>query len=166
MVSGKGKRLIMEQRVHYAPAGLFRRLGALVYDGIIIIAIECLAAALVFLFVNLAIYFGLFERPTAYIDIADFLTKAPVYSDLFLAYLLLVWVGFFAYFWSVAGQTIGMRAWKLRVQNKDGSNISITQAIIRLSTSAFGLGNLLLVFDPEKRGFQDIWAKSYVVKLD
>jgi uncharacterized RDD family membrane protein YckC len=58
-----------------------------------------------------------------------------------------------------------MRAWKLRVQNSDGSAISVTQALIRLATSGFGLANLCVPFDPKKRGFHDIWAKTQVVVL-
>ncbi|EDK28226.1 hypothetical protein VSWAT3_21145 [Vibrionales bacterium SWAT-3] len=58
-----------------------------------------------------------------------------------------------------------MRAWKLRVQNKDGSAITVTQALIRLGTSGFGLANLCVPLDPQKRGFHDIWAKTEVVVL-
>ena len=54
----------------------------------------------------------------------------------------------------------------VRIQNLDGSNIRITQALIRLATSAFGLGNLMCVFNRERpRAFQDIWAECEVVVL-
>ncbi len=36
-----------------------------------------------------------------------------------------------------------MKVCRLRVQNSDGSNISFTQSVIRMATSAFGLGNYL-----------------------
>ncbi|MGE6473350.1 hypothetical protein ACQKDM_27720, partial [Serratia proteamaculans] len=39
------------------------------------------------------------------------------------------------------------------------------QALIRLFTSGFGLANLTVPFDQQKRGFQDIWAKTKVVVL-
>ena len=32
-------------------------------------------------------------------------------------------------------------------------------------TSAFGLGNLLVVLDQRRRAFQDIWADSAVIEL-
>ncbi|MEZ9418129.1 RDD family protein, partial [Vibrio sp. 10N.286.49.E1] len=48
---------------------------------------------------------------------------------------------------------------------KDGSAITVTQALIRLGTSGFGLANLCVPFDPQKRGFHDIWAKTEVVVL-
>ena len=68
----------------------------------------------------------------------------PLYS----AWLALVICGFYTWFWTRAGQTIGMRAWRLRIQNVDGSNIRITQALIRLATSTFGLGNPALRVQP------------------
>ncbi|MDF4951947.1 RDD family protein, partial [Vibrio parahaemolyticus] len=38
-------------------------------------------------------------------------------------------------------------------------------ALIRISTSGFGLANLTVPIDPKKRGFHDIWAKTEVVVL-
>ncbi|MGL5303961.1 MAG: RDD family protein, partial [Aeromonas sp.] len=68
--------------------------------------------------------------------------------------------------WTHLGQTIGMRAWRMRIQNEDGSPIRVTQALIRLATSAFGLGNLMCVFNRQRpRAFQDIWAECEVVVL-
>ncbi len=57
-----------------------------------------------------------------------------------------------------------MKAWRLRVQNSDGSNITITQSLIRMSTSAFGLGNLFSVFK-DRNAFQDLWAECEVIVL-
>ncbi|MDF5068553.1 RDD family protein, partial [Vibrio parahaemolyticus] len=55
---------------------------------------------------------------------------------------------------------------KLRVRNaKDGAPITVTQALIRISTSGFGLANLTVPIDPKRRGFHDIWAKTEVVVL-
>lgn len=73
-----------------------------------------------------------------YQDASDYTTEHPVVSLIYTAYLALVIIGFFAYFWCKGGQTIGMRAWKLRLQNKNGTNIRLTQALIRMGTSAFG----------------------------
>ena len=75
-------------------------------------------------------------------------------------------MGNHTWFWTRAGQTIGMRAWRLRIQNADGSNIRITQALIRLATAAFGLGNLMCLFNRKApRAFQDIWSECEVVVL-
>jgi len=56
-----------------------------------------------------------------------------------------------------------LKAWKLKLQNKDGSNIRIAQACIRMGTSAFGLGNLLAPFSKEKQSFQDLMAECEMI---
>lgn len=93
------------------------------------------------------------------------MTLHPVVGMLYTGYLAVVIVSFFTYFWCQAGQTLGMRAWKLRIQNKDGSNIRPTQAMIRMATSAFGLGNLLAPFSKTNQSFQDAMADCEMVVL-
>ncbi len=145
------------------PAGLFRRLAALCYDALIIIAVEMLAVGIVIATMEALLFLNMLNYGH-YIDASDLLSHHPVWSPIFHSYVVIVWVGFFAFFWT-KGQTLGMRAWKLRVQNIDGSPISYTQALIRLFTSAFGLGNLTVLIDPRKRAFQDMWAKCEVVLM-
>ena len=146
------------------PAGMFRRLGALFYDALIVLAIEMMAGGVVVALLHALMAMGLFSH-AGYADVSDFLTNHPIWSPAYTFYLIVVWCYFFVFFWTRAGQTLGMRAWKLRVQNSDGSAISVTQALIRLGTSGFGLANLCVPFDPKKRGFHDIWAKTQVVVL-
>jgi uncharacterized RDD family membrane protein YckC len=143
---------------------MFRRLGALFYDALIVLAIEMMAGGVVVALLHALMAMGLFSH-VGYADVSDFLTNHPVWSPAYTFYLVAVWCYFFVFFWTRAGQTLGMRAWKLRVQNSDGSAISVTQALIRLATSGFGLANLCVPFDPKKRGFHDIWAKTQVVVL-
>ncbi|OBT17395.1 hypothetical protein A9264_01145 [Vibrio sp. UCD-FRSSP16_10] len=145
-------------------AGLMRRLGAWVYDALIIIAVLMMAAGLVVAVFEALVAAGVMNYGQ-YIDASDYLTNHPTWSVLFSLYLASVWIGFFVFFWTKAGQTLGMRAWKLKVQNSDGSLISVTQACIRVATSAFGLSNLCAPIDPHNRGFHDIWAKTEVVVL-
>ncbi|MDF2156053.1 RDD family protein [Vibrio sp. CAU 1672] len=147
------------------PAGLFRRLAALIYDTLIVIAIEMMAAGIVMAVVFALNAAGLLSYGE-YTDAADMLGKHPLWSPLFTLYLAVVWIYFFVYFWTRAGQTLGMRAWKLQVRNaEDGGPITVTQALIRLATSGFGLANFAVLLDPKKRGFHDIWAKTEVVVL-
>ncbi|PMH42511.1 hypothetical protein BCU68_13810 [Vibrio sp. 10N.286.49.B3] len=145
-------------------AGLFRRSAALLYDALIIIAIEMIAAGIVIAILEALVAIGILNYGI-YRDVSDLLTQHPLWSPLFTFYLAAVWIYFFVYFWTKAGQTLGMRAWKLQIQTKEGLSITPTQALIRLGTSGFGLANLTVPFDPEKRGFHDIWAKTQVVVL-
>lgn len=141
-----------------------RRLGALFYDSLIVIAIEMLAAGIIVAVLQALMALNLINI-APYADIGDFLSNSPIWSPIFTFYLAAVWVYFFVFFWTRAGQTLGMRAWKLQVRNLDGGRITVTQALIRLATSGFGLANLAVPFDPKKRAFHDIWAKTQVVVL-
>ena len=57
-----------------------------------------------------------------------------------------------------------MRAWRLKVQNTDGSLISAKTAIKRLLFTLLGLGNLLVIFDRKnKLSLQDRLTNTEVV---
>lgn len=150
---------------HSLPAAsAIRRFAALIYDGLIILAIEMLAAGLVIAILEACVAAGALSYGS-YQDASDLLGTHPIWSYVYTAYLGLVWIGFFIYFWTKAGQTVGMRAWKLRVQNHDGRLITPFQAFVRVGTSLFGLSNILAFFDPKKRGLHDMVAKTEVVVL-
>ncbi|MFC5706886.1 RDD family protein [Aeromonas eucrenophila] len=144
----------------YPSAGLLRRLGALLYDYLVVTSLLIIAGFIGMGVAHLLLATGMATVPEG--KDASWLLTSPLYS----AWLAFIICGFYTWFWTRAGQTIGMRAWRLRIQNVDGSNIRITQALIRLATAAFGLGNLLCVFNRERpRAFQDIWAECEVVVL-
>ena len=153
------KQTIEEKYQSCPKAHFLRRLGAYLYDLFAILAVLMLAGIFAILVVIIGQNMGLINLD-AYRDIADFLAS----SQLFAFYLAIVVIGFYAYFWTKAGQTIGMKAWHLRVQNSNGSNISFTQSLIRMATSAFGLGNLMTLFG-NRTAFQDSWAECEVVVL-
>ncbi|PSW15074.1 RDD family protein [Photobacterium sanctipauli] len=143
---------------------LFRRLAAWLYDGLVVAAVLMLAGGVAMGIAAILMSIGAIDI-TGYEDVSAYMTQHPVAGPIYTGYLAFVIIGFFAYFWCKAGQTLGMRAWKLRIQNKDGSNIRFTQAIIRLCTSAFGLGNLIAPFSHTKQSFQDIMAECEMVQL-
>ncbi|MEH6453799.1 MAG: RDD family protein [Psychromonas sp.] len=140
-------------------ATFFRRLGAYTYDLFAIAAVLMVAGIFAILMVMLGAKIGLISLE-GYQDVAAYLSESTVFA----AYLGLVIIGFYGYFWTKAGQTLGMKAWRLRVQNSDGSNISLTQAVIRMATSAFGLGNIMALFT-DRNAFQDLWGECEVVVL-
>jgi uncharacterized RDD family membrane protein YckC len=88
----------------------------------------------------------------------------------FSAYLLLVMLAFFAWFWHRSGQTLGMQAWRLRIDNLNGGRISYSQATLRffcawLSFFCLGIGYIWVLFDRDKAAWHDHWSKSRVVVL-
>ncbi len=146
------------------PAGFFRRIGALIYDSLIVVAILMMAGGIVIAILEALVAIGVMSYGQ-YQDASGLLTTHPIWSPAYTIYLAFAWIYFFVYFWTKAGQTLGMRAWKMVIRNTDGSKITVTQAVIRLATSGFGLGNFTVPFDPQKRSFQDMWAKTEMVVL-
>ena len=86
------------------------------------------------------------------------------------AALALVWgVGYFAWFWSAAGQTPGDRVLGLQVVRADTDRpISLRRAIARvgalvLSAIPFCAGFLMILFDDRRRALHDRLVKTVVV---
>lgn len=129
------------------PAGLLRRLGAMVYDSLLILALWM---------------FTLF--PLVVVS-NDFVYGPAVRSLLFLEMYL-----FFAYFWVRRGQTLGMLAWRIAVHSDDGGAVTLLQATLRFfgamaSFACLGLGYLWILFDPERRSWSDLISSSRILLL-
>jgi len=150
---------IEEQYQTCKRASFFRRLGAYIYDLFTISVVVFIATLSAIMVVLIASKVGAIDL-TLYKGASDFLGQSLV----FLIYLSVVIIGFFAYFWSQIGQTFGMKICRIRVQNSDGSNITFTQSLIRIATSAFGLGSFMALLK-DRNAFQDLWAECEVVVL-
>lgn len=92
----------------------------------------------------------------------------PVYRYTLMAAMLGSAYLFFGWFWVNSGQTIGMQAWKLKVQNADGSAIGWRQVGVRfgfapLAMLAFGFGYWWALFDAQRRSLPDIMSGSHIV---
>jgi len=75
---------------------------------------------------------------------------------------------FFGWFWTRWGQTLGMQAWRLRVETLAGGRISWGQALLRMagacvSFACLGAGYLAILFDPAARAWHDRWSGTRVV---
>ncbi len=95
----------------HLPSSLFRRLGALLYDAMLVLAILFFATAILMPFRG-----GQAFQPSDW-----------GYS----VYLMLVVMFFFGWFWTRDGQTLGMRAWKIRLTTEAGGLIDWKQAALR-----------------------------------
>jgi uncharacterized RDD family membrane protein YckC len=91
--------------------------------------------------------------------------------DPFLSSLLFISLFcFFAYFWTKNGQTLGMQAWHLRIQNSDHTRISLTQALLRflmaiISIGTGGLGYLWMLIDKKDRTWQCLLSETEIVRV-
>jgi len=74
-------------------------------------------------------------------------------------------VAFFLWFWTHGGQTLGLRAWHLRVVREDGSPLRLPDAVKRLLASLLswlplGLGFLWASFDKNKLAWHDRLSRT------
>lgn len=120
------------------------RLAAMIYDAVIVLAIW------VFTIVLLVTLIG------------DAVLGAWVQSLLFIELFV-----FFAYFWIHKGQTIGMVAWRLRLESEQP--FTLLKALFRFcgaiaSFLTLGLGYYWIWFDPHRRSWSDLLSSSYIVR--
>ena len=78
---------------------------------------------------------------------------------------------YFVLFWSVAGQTPGLRAMRLRVVARDERPPSLGRALIRLvglllAIVPFFAGFVPILFDARRRGLHDYLAGTVVLYAD
>ena len=88
----------------------------------------------------------------------------------YVAYLLAISFGFYGWFWTHGGQTLGMKTWKIKLQQMDGKPVTWPLALLRfvtamLSWAAAGLGFLWSLHDPLKRCWHDIASNTVVRDL-
>jgi uncharacterized RDD family membrane protein YckC len=100
------------------------------------------------------------------------LVFAAIFPPLFLVGLL-AWlaiaIGYFPYFWSTTGQTLGMKMMQIKVvRDADGGPLTSGQAILRLlgywvSGFVFYLGYIWIFIDGRRRGWMDLIAGTIVI---
>ena len=143
-------------------AGLIRRLAAIMYDWLILAALWMAAMALALLLVALLNSVGVISLAN-YTDHADFITQHKIWFQLYSVFWFF-W--FYLYFWCKAGQTLGMRAWRILLIQPDGSPVTLKQALLRLVVSLLGLGNFWLwIRWNQGLALQDQITNTIVVKL-
>ncbi|MFG0380863.1 RDD family protein [Pseudomonas sp. zbq_18] len=146
----------------FPSAGLIRRLAAMFYDFLLSVAL-LMVTTLLYKVVQMGIY-G--QEQLRQMSDAGALDGDPLLSTL----LVMTLFAFFAKFWTHNGQTLGMQVWGLRIQNADGSAISLWQALLRFvvaigSWLCLGLGFVWVLWDKNKRSWHDIYSDSRVVQL-
>jgi uncharacterized RDD family membrane protein YckC len=140
-------------------ASLWRRLAAMVYDSFLLAAIALFYTA-IHLFIK-AQLFGVEHIRAA---------RAGTAGDIFLFIGVLLSISCFYYwFWTRKGQTLGMLAWRLRVEQENGKNITGKQTLIRLAVATgsllcAGLGYFWCLFG-KKQCWQDIASGTRIVLL-
>lgn len=122
-----------------------RRLAAIVYDTLLIIALWMAASAVIVLLRQ---------------------DEIPAANPWFQAYLMTVAWFYLAICWR-AGQTLGMKAWRIRITGMRGS-ISWPITLVRfavaiLSWAVVGLGFLWSLFHPQRATWHDLASGTRLV---
>ncbi len=146
-------------------AGFWRRFASLIYDSLVVISLSMLTAILYFAIIQILTALGVIVQAEGH-DPASFIENSPLLDAIRSLLFVSVNIAFFTYFWTKSGQTIGMRAWRLKVQTLDGNLISWQQGVLRSISALLGLGNLVVLVDfKNKRALQDYIANTEVITL-
>ena len=133
-------------------AGLLRRLAAILYDSLLLLALWFLATV-------------------PFIAIEGGESIEPGSGPLHFVYqftLIGVAYGFFVGYWCHRGRTLGMQSWGLQLQDNDDNIPSVGAATIRffaaiLSWLPLGLGFLWQLWDAEHLAWHDRLSKTRLV---
>lgn len=136
-------------------AGVLRRLAAMFYDSLLVGALMMLLTAL----------FLPLTRGEAIVW-----SRFPAVALAYNAARVLLVFAFFGLFWTRRGQTLGMAAWRMRVEREDGRLLGWGDALKRcagaaVSLLALGLGYFWIWIDRDKLAWHDRWSGTRVVVL-
>lgn len=146
-------------------AGFIRRLAAIIYDALVAVAVG-MCAGLVFMVVSMILFQQGWIDPQGHEHFMDFFQRSLLFTTLSQIWVALWVSGFFLWFWKNGGQTIGMRAWRLRLFSTSDEPMGYARAVLRLVFSFLGVGTILVLFDPKnKLSLQDRVAKTEVLIL-
>ena len=134
-----------------AASGLARRLGAIFYDALLLLALLMLGSFL-------------------YVPIAGIVLPAPLGRTLYQIFLFAIGFLYFTGFWVHGGQTLGLRTWKLRLVACDGGSVTWPQATQRFTLAlvswlCLGLGFLWVLVDREKLAWHDRFSGTRLIRL-
>ena len=138
----------MDTILDYKPAGFFRRIAALFYDLILIIAL-CIGSIL----------------------LITFFINTEILSPFMYLFFLVLSISFYCYFWKQNnGQTLGMQVWKIKLSQIDGADVKLSNMIVRCISGLvlnlfFGINYLPMIFRKDKRTLNDILSKTVLKKI-
>lgn len=142
------------------PPGLAVRVAAIVYDGFLLFAIWWAVTAIA---VSIKV-------ASVGEDAIRASGKAATGGPWLFVALVVSVVLFYGWFWRRSGQTLGMQAWRIRLDSVEGGRPTWSQVLTRLigaelSFTLLGMGYIWIVFDPQQRAWHDIWSRTRLVRV-
>jgi uncharacterized RDD family membrane protein YckC len=133
------------------PAGFLRRLGAMAYDTLLLLAL-------------------LMMLSYPYVWLTGGAKPGLLVKTLYQIYLLTICLLFYGSFWTRGGQTLGMRSWRIKLVRSDGGPVTWTMALKRLafallSLLSLGLGFLWALVDHDKLAWHDRLSGTRLILL-
>ena len=140
----------IEKQTTGSPCGFFRRLAIIVYDFAIVISLLMLATMLAML--------------------AGFGGRTAMKDPFYTAYLLAIWFLYLSWCWHKGGMTVGMRAWRVRIEDENGNRPGWGKSTTRflaslVSAAAAGAGFFWSLGDSRKRTWHDILSRTRLVRF-
>jgi uncharacterized RDD family membrane protein YckC len=139
---------------NYPTAPLLRRLAALAYDGLILIALYIMVGMVLVAIIKTIS--------------GEFPGGFPASVNLSLMFTICFL--YYSHSWRKGGQTIGMKAWRLRITTLDGSHIRLSHCMLRTSMGffslvIFGVGFFWAWLDKQQRTWHDMASLTRIVYL-
>ena len=140
---------------------LLRRLAAICYDTVVVIGLLLLVTSLIVV--------PLLDAGDGQGQWLDLQQNEGVKLGLQFA-CFAVMVAFHVGFWAYGGQTLGMRAWRLKLVRHDGRNPTIVDGLKRyllawLSALPLGLGFLWSLWDKHRYTWHDHLSGTHLIVL-
>ena len=93
--------------------------------------------------------------------------ESPAVIFAFQVYIVGITYVYLTYFWTQAGQTPGLKTWKLQIVNEDNTALSRYNANLRfVFTVLFCLIGWIGLFLPKQQLLQDRFAKTKIVPVE
>ena len=144
---------------NYPTAPLLRRLAALAYDSLVVMALYILVGFIVV---------GILKATSG-----DFPGELP--ASISFSLIFIVCFFYYSHSWRRGGQTIGMKAWRIRLINENTKHgqmlpIQLSQCMLRtgigfFSLIIFGAGFIWMLFDVKNRTWHDLASVTRVIYL-
>lgn len=163
--SSSSSKAEAEQAAAFPRASFLRRLAAMVYDLLVAVAVGMVAAMAMILTLVILLENGVLDKQ-GYEHTSELIQQSLLYKV-----IIQTWVGtwvlvFFLWFWRNGGQTIGMRAWRMRLFSTNDEPLTYKRTFFRVVASLGGLGTLLVLLDyKHKQSLQDRLAKTEMLVL-